>query len=141
MPPLTIGKLAKEADVSVETVRYYERRGLIARPHERSGAYRVYPPDAVTRIRGIKRAQSLGFTLEEIKELLGLQIDKKARCQDVLEQAERKISEIDGKLRTLRAVKRELEKLASACHAELPVYECPIMHALSGSDEKKKPVA
>lgn len=132
MPSLTIGKLAKEADVNVETVRYYERRGLIARPRERRGAYRVYPQDVVTRIRGIKRAQSLGFTLEEIKELLGLQIDEKARCQDVLQQARGKISEIDGKLKVLRAVKRELEKLASACQAELPVYECPIMHALSG---------
>lgn len=137
MTPLTIGKLARETGVNVETVRYYERRGLVARPRERRGAYRVYPPEAVTRIRGIKRAQSLGFTLEEIKELFGLQIDEKARCQDVLRQAQGKIAEIDEKLKTLRAVKRELEKLTSACHAELPVYECPIMHALSGDDGEK----
>lgn len=130
MPELTIGRLAKEAGVNVETVRYYERRGLIERPTERRGAYRVYSAEAAARIRSIKRAQSLGFSLKEIKELLGLRLDEGARCGDVLVQAERKLSEIDERLQTLRAVRRELRKLTSACRDEAPLYECPILEAL-----------
>ncbi len=128
----TIGKLAKEAGVNVETIRYYERRGLIEPPAERRGAYRVYPPEMAARVRSIKRAQSLGFSLKEIKELMTLRLDERAMCGDVLAQTEKKITEIDEKLRSLRAVKRQLTRLASACREEAPVSECPILEAFDG---------
>ncbi len=128
----TIGKLAKEAGVNVETIRYYERRGLIKQPAERRGAYRVYPPATAARVRSIKRAQSLGFSLKEIKELMTLRLDERAMCGDVLVQTEKKIAEIDEKLRSLRAVKRQLTRLASACREEAPVSECPILEAFDG---------
>ena len=132
MRSMTIGKLAAEAGVHVETVRYYERRGLIERPRARRGAARVYPEETVRRIRSIKRAQSLGFSLKEIKELLGLRLDDRARCGDVLIQAERKLAEVEEKLRALRAVKGRLRKLSTACRAEAPASECPILEALEG---------
>ena len=132
MRPMTIGKLAKESGVNVETVRYYERRGLIEQPRERRGAFRVYPPEAATLIRSIKRAQALGFSLKEIKELMALRLDEQTMCGDILAQAERKIAEIDEKLHSLRAVKCQLTRLASACREEAPISECPILEALDG---------
>ncbi len=131
MDSLTIGKVAREAGVNVETVRYYERRGLIERPSTLRGAYRAYPPETVARIRSVKRAQKLGFSLEEIAELLAMSADAEARCGDVLAQAERKMAEIDEKVKTLRAVRRSLGKLADACRMEMPVTECPILKSLS----------
>lgn len=86
---MTIGKLAKQSGVGVETIRYYERRGLIERPQERRGAFRVYTPETVSRIRSIKRAQSLGFSLKEIKELMALRLEEGAMCGDVLLQTEK----------------------------------------------------
>ena len=129
MQPMTIGILAKEASVNVETVRYYERRGLIERPKERQGVFRVYPPEAVSRIRSIKQAESLGFSLKEIKELLMLRLDEKARCSDVLAQTEKKLSVIDEKLRSLQALERELGKLTSACRLAATSSSCPILVA------------
>jgi MerR family mercuric resistance operon transcriptional regulator len=130
MGALTIGKLAKEAEVNVETVRYYERRGLIEQPKERRGAFRVYPADAVAHIRSIKRAQSLGFSLKEIKELFDLRLDENARCGDVMTQTERKLEEIDAKIRMLQRVERELRKLIAACEEEQLLCDCPIIEAL-----------
>lgn len=128
--PLTIGRLARLAGVGVETVRYYERRGLIERPRERRGAFRVYPPDAVGRLRAVKRAQGLGFSLEEIRGLLELRLEDRARCGDVLRRAERKVAEIEGKIRGLQRVRRELRALAAACRGDAPASLCPILAAL-----------
>ena len=128
---MTIGKVAKEAGVNVETVRYYERRGLIERPTLRQGAFRTYPLETVIRIRTIKRIQSLGFTLEEIKDLLSIRSNERARCEDVLLKVQRKISEIDDNARSLRAIKRQLTTLASACRSEQMVSDCPILENLS----------
>ena len=133
MESLTIGKVARGAGVNVETVRYYERRGLIERPSTRRGAYRVYPSETVGRIRSIKRAQRLGFSLDEIKELLVMRSDARARCGDVRLQAERKMAEIEEKIKALRAVRKSLGRLADACRRELPVTECPILKNLSES--------
>ena len=130
MQPMTIGKLAREVDVNVETVRYYERRGLIVQPRERRGAFRVYPAETAARIRSIKRAQSLGFSLKEIKELFDLRLDEKARCGDVMAQAERKMEEIGSKIQILRRVEQELRKLITACEEESSICDCPIIEAL-----------
>jgi MerR family mercuric resistance operon transcriptional regulator len=135
MDSLTIGKVAREAGVNVETVRYYERRGLVERPSSRQGAYRVYPPETVGRIRSIKRAQRLGFSLDEIKELLAMRVNAEARCGDVLAQAERKMVEIDEKIESLQAVKLSLGRLTEACRMERPVTECPILEAFTKDAE------
>lgn len=130
MRPFTIGWVARAAGVNVETVRYYERRGLIARPSARDGAYRAYPPEAVNRIRGIKRVQKLGFSLDEIKELMTMRANAEAKCGDAGAQAERKMAEIEEKIRTLQAMKRSLRQLADACRMEAPIAECPILRGL-----------
>lgn len=132
--PLTIGELARRAGVHVETVRYYERRGLIERPAAREGAFRVYPAGTVGRLRAIKRAQALGFSLEEIRGLLELRLEDRARCGDVRRQAERKVAEIEEKIRDLQRVRGELRALADACLADAPASCCPILAAFDEPD-------
>lgn len=130
MRTLTTGQLAKEAGVNVETVRYYERRRLIPEPSRRESGYRQYPEHTVDRIRFIKRAQDLGFTLNEISELLSLRVDPETTCADVKEQTRAKIRETEEKLRSLQTMKRALTKLEAACTGQGPVGDCPILEAL-----------
>jgi MerR family transcriptional regulator, mercuric resistance operon regulatory protein len=115
MNPLTIGKLARASGVGVETVRFYERRGLIKQPAARKG-YRTYSEDDARRIRFIKRAQELGFTLKEIKGLFDLHPDARlVSCAAVKRHADGKIKEVEGKLRDLQKMKRALTALSAAC--------------------------
>lgn len=137
MNNLTIGQLAKEAQVNVETVRYYERRGLVPEPPRRESGYRQYSPDSVARIRFIKRAQELGFSLREISELLALRIDPYTTCGDIKRKAELKIADIEGKIRTLRNMKSALTKLVSSCRGRGPTSECPILEMLDSKDSKE----
>ncbi len=130
MESMTIGKIARFAEVGVETVRFYEREGLIAVPPRRESGYRQYPVETVSRIRFIKHAKELGFTLKEIKDLLSLQIDSEATCEDVRTRAECKIAAIESKIRTLRRMKAALKELTKACDGRSPVIECPILMAL-----------
>ena len=130
MEPLTIGRLAEEADVNVETIRYYERRALIAQPEKPRDGYRRYAPEVVARIRFIKNAQELGFSLKEVTELLELRIDRETACEDVREQAEAKISDITSKIAALQNMKSVLRQLVESCNARAPTDECPILHAL-----------
>ena len=132
MEDLTIGKLARRAQVNVETVRYYERRGLIARPPRPRSGYRRYAEETVGRIRFVKRAQDLGFSLGEVAELLALRVDPETTCADVRSQAEAKIADIEDKLRELSRMKRALKQLAASCTGQGPVGECPILEALEG---------
>jgi MerR family mercuric resistance operon transcriptional regulator len=111
---LTIGRLAKESEVGVETVRFYERKGLIQRPRKGDG-FRVYRPEDSSRIRFIKRAQDLGFTLREIKQLLELNADPRTNCAEVRRRTDAKIAEVTAKIADLRKMKRSLEALACAC--------------------------
>ncbi|MDK1031917.1 MAG: heavy metal-responsive transcriptional regulator, partial [Planctomycetia bacterium] len=115
MKPLTIGKVAHHAGVGVETIRFYEREGLIEEPPRRQSGYRQYPEEAVSRIRFIRRAKELGFSLKEIKELLSLRASPRARCADVRKRAEAKINDIEQKVRTLQRMKKALVKLTVAC--------------------------
>jgi len=128
--PLRIGSVASQAGVGVETVRFYERRGLIDEPPRTGAGYRKYPPGAVDRIRFIRRAKDLGFTLKEVRELLGLRVDSEATCGDVKESARAKITDIEGKIRVLQRMKRALVKLTTACDGRGPVECCPILGAL-----------
>ena len=114
----------------METVRYYERRRLLDRPPEPSSGYRMYPPNAIRRIRFIKRAQELGFSLREIGELLSLKAEPGSRCIDVQARAEAKIGEIEEKIHSLDSMKKALDKLVQECAGHRSVTECPILEAL-----------
>jgi len=131
---MTIGKIAQRAGVGVETVRFYERKGLIERPRRRHSGFRQYPPDAVRRIRFIKRAQEVGFTLNEIAELLDLRLEPGSTCGDVKQRAQQKVEEIDQKLRDLRRMKRSLNELITACDGNGDVNGCPILNSLGAED-------
>ena len=112
---LTIGQLARRADVGVETVRFYEREGLLEEPARRPSGYRQYDEGVVDRLRFIRRAKQLGFTLKEIRELLSLRIDPATTCGDVKSRAEAKLDDIAAKIRSLQRMKRALVKLTKAC--------------------------
>ena len=135
MDTLTRGELARRCDVNFETVRYYEQQGLIPKPSRSASNYRMYGEDTVRRIHFIKRAQELGFTHREIKELLSLRAAPKAKCADVYQRAETKSRNIDEKIRTLRAMRRALSKLMSACAGHGSISECPILDALNDDDK------
>ena len=130
MEYLTIGKLAKHSHVNVETIRYYERRGLIPMPSRRESGYRQFTQDIIARIRFIKRAQELGFTLKEISGLLSMRVDPHTTCADINVRAEQKIAQIQEKIRDLERMKRALIKLKASCRGRGPTGECPILEAL-----------
>ena len=129
---LTIGKAAAEAGVSVETIRFYERRGLLEQPLKGKG-YRVYPPEVVVRIRFIRQAQQIGFSLREVQELLSLRADPTADCADVRSQAAEKIVEVDQKIADLQRVRAALETVIAACPGRGGLKDCTIMAALEGA--------
>lgn len=112
---LTIGKVAKESGVGVETVRFYEREGLIRQPKRRDHGFRTYDKDDPTKIRFIKRAQEIGFTLKEIKGLLDLQATSKSMCGDVKKRADEKIIEVQGKISDLKKMLRSLKEISNCC--------------------------
>jgi MerR family copper efflux transcriptional regulator len=135
MGPITIGTLARLADVNVETIRYYERRGLIEQPDRPDGGFRRYAPQLVDRISFIKRAQELGFTLKEVTELLLLRVDPNSSCEDVRYQTMAKIEDITSRIETLQRMRKSLIKLAEACDRKAPTSECPILEALGSIEE------
>ncbi len=109
MTTLTISQLAERADVNLATIRYYERRGLIPEPPRRPSGYRIYSEASVARLRFIKSAQDLGFSLKEIKELLALRVDPNATCADVKRQGEAKLAQIAEKIHAFcRTSRRDL---------------------------------
>ena len=128
---MTIGKVAQAAQVGVETIRFYERKGLLAQPPRGNGGYRLYPPEAVTRVLFIRRAKGIGFTLEEIRELLVLGAEPGRACADVRLRAEAKIGAIDARIETLQQMRAALVELAALCR-EAPPGECPLLAALEG---------
>jgi MerR family copper efflux transcriptional regulator len=127
---LTIGQVARAANVHVETLRYYERRGLVPKPPRSPSLYRRYPDETVPRIRFVKHAQELGFSLREIRELLSMRASPKARCGDVKRRAETKIDEIAAKIRALKAMHRALVHLVAQCDGEVPSSACPVLESL-----------
>jgi MerR family transcriptional regulator, copper efflux regulator len=132
---MTIGQLAQRAGVNVETVRYYERRGLLSEPARTDSGYRDYEPDALARLQFIKRAQGLGFTLREIEELLGLRVHHEGACEAVGQKTREKITLVRQKMRELEAMERSLTRLAAACEARQRTGDCPILHALEAGKE------
>lgn len=128
--PLRSGEVAAAAGVTVETLRYYERRGILKAPPRRASGYREYSSEAVQVVRFVKRAQELGFSLEVIQELLALRQNGDRTCAEVRDLARAKIEEIDDKLRALRAMKSALGKLVASCEDEASTRQCPILEAL-----------
>ena len=127
---LTIGRLAKEVGINLETVRYYERQRLVPKPPRTPSGYRVYPADAVRRLKFIKRAQELGFSLREVRELLSLRASRTATSAAVRTRAKAKIADIEAKIRTLEAMRQSLRKLTEKCDGCAPLTECPILESL-----------
>ena len=134
MNGLTIGKLAKQAGVGIETIRFYEREGVISEPSRTQSNYRIYQDEDVARLRFIKRAKELGFTLREIKELLFLRHDPAATKEDVRNRTEEKIHTIESKISDLNKILSALKKLVEHCDGHGPASECPIIEALEGHD-------
>ena len=127
---LKIGDVAERGGVNLQTIRYYEREGLLPEPPRLASGYRLFPEAAVRRVRFIKRAQELGFSLAEIRELLSLRENANAGAQDLRERARAKVADIEEKIRTLRAMKKALNALAESCPGCGPLSECPILDAL-----------
>lgn len=131
-PSLTIGRLARAAGVNVQTIRYYQRRGLMPVPPRPPGGVRRYAPQAVARMRFIKRAQRLGFTLEEIGLLLELSDGK--HCTQTRELAQAKLAVVEKKIADLAAVRRVLKALIRRCSAASPAAGCPIIEVLGSEN-------
>jgi len=130
MSGLTIGQLARAAGVNVETVRYYQRLGLVHEPPKPLQGYRRYPPETVERLRFIKRAQGLGFTLQEIAELLAL---GDGHCREVQVLARQKLERIRARIRDLQAMAVALEDLLARCDADVDDQGCALVEALAAS--------
>ncbi len=130
MSGLTIGQVAKAAGIGIETIRFYEREGLFDPPPRRPSGYRQFPEEVVHRLRFIRRAKELGFSLKEIRELLDLRLEPDATCADVKDRAEQKIESIQTKLRDLQHMKRALGRLVAACDGNADVDHCPILVSL-----------
>jgi MerR family copper efflux transcriptional regulator len=134
MPSMTIGRLAKEAGVNIDTIRYYERNGLIPEPLRRTSGYREYEASDVRRLRFIARAKQLGFTLAEIAELMSLSADRDVA--GVKRRAEQRLEQVEHKIKELRRVRRGLKTLIDACPGHGDLERCPIVAALSGGDSR-----
>jgi MerR family mercuric resistance operon transcriptional regulator len=135
---MTIGTVARLAGVGVETVRFYERAGLIEGPQPPQFGYRQYPPDVVKRIQFIRRAKEVGFSLKEIHTLLALRLAPGTTCSDVRRQAEAKITEIEGKIADLARMKHALIQVAGLCSGAGPLSDCPILDALDTASASER---
>ena len=131
MNTFTISEAAKRADVGIDTVRYYERNRLLREAPRRSSGYREYDGDDVRRLRFIRRAKELGFTLAEIGELLTLSTDHERGVRGVKTRAEERLAEVGERIRELRKVQRGLKQLIDACPGHGALENCPILAALS----------
>jgi MerR family copper efflux transcriptional regulator len=134
MATMTIGRLATEAGVNIDTIRYYERNGLIPKPVRRASGYREYEAADVRRLRFVARAKGLGFTLAEIAELLSLSADRDVG--GVKRRAEQRLEQVEHKIKELQRVRRGLRTLIEACPGHGDLEHCPIVAALSGEDRR-----
>ncbi len=126
----SIGQLAKQTDVNIDTIRFYERKGLLPEPERRPSGYRVYDTESVDRLRFIVHGKELGFSLAEISDLLTLKVDPQTSCGDVKLRADAKISSVREKIEALQKIEKALTKLAAECHGGGPQGDCPIINAL-----------
>ncbi len=134
MQGLTTAKLAKEGGVNVETIRYYERHGLLPKAPRTPSGYRKFSNADLNRLRFVRRAQELGFTLKEVKELLAIRVKPGSSCGDVRRKAETKIGDLDQKIRHLQAIREALVRMKETCSGRGPLASCSILEALSGQE-------
>lgn len=130
MDKLPIGELARQANVNIETIRYYERRGLIEEPPRNKSGHRRYSAGAVRRIDFIKRCQSLGFSLKEIQEILELRITPGSACADMRARVNAKLAHVVRKIEELGQIRDALSRLTRKCTGKGPIGECPILEEL-----------
>ncbi len=135
---LRIGEVAAQAGVNIQTLRYYERRGLLKEPERRPSGYRIYPLETVLVVRFIKKSQDLGFTLREVEELLRLRENRSRSRAKVQAIALAKIRDIDEKTHRLRAIRKALNVLVDSCSCRGERMECPILEALEDRTSRRK---
>ncbi len=138
MTKLTIGKVAEACDVKIDTLRYYERVRLVEPERRTSSGYRVYHPESIRRVKFIKKAQGLGFSLDEIRSLLELRASDTSTASDILHATENKIVESKQKIEELETIRKVLENLAAQCPGDAPVGECPILDHLYPPEDKSQ---
>jgi Hg(II)-responsive transcriptional regulator len=133
MSELTIGQIARRTGIGIETIRFYERKGLIDEPPRKESGYRQYDENAIARLTFIQQAKTLGFSLREINELLSLRQKPGITSREIKQVAETKLADIENKMRLLRRMQRTLKKLVDKCPGNGPTNECPILEALEKS--------
>ena len=129
---MSIGKLAKETGIKVVTIRYYEQIGLLPAPARTDGNYRAYSLEHTSRLRFIRRSRDLGFSLEQIRDLLRLSSENTESCQEVCVIAERHLQSVEEKLAQLKRLASELRRISLSCNGSRPMAKCRIIEALSG---------
>ncbi|MEO7053271.1 MAG: heavy metal-responsive transcriptional regulator [Rhodanobacter sp.] len=129
---LTIGVVAKRVGVAIDTIRYYEREGLLPEPQRRASGYRSYGEGTIAQLRFIRRAKQLGFTLEEIRELLALSADRQHGVKAVKKRAQQRLAAIEQRILELQRVRDGLAELVESCPGHGAPEQCPILKALSG---------
>jgi MerR family transcriptional regulator, copper efflux regulator len=137
MQTMTIGRLAKAAGVRIDTIRYYERNGLLPPAQRRDSGYREYAAADIDRLSFIRRAKALGFSLDDIAQLLALSADRDTDMRGVKRKAERTLEEVERKVRELQRVRRGLKKLIAACPGHGALATCPIIAALAAPRRSK----
>lgn len=133
---MKIGAVAKQARISVEAVRFYEKQGLINTPSRNESGYRVYSPDIINQLLFVARAKELGFSLKEIKELLILRDSPDITCAEIKKQTEKKIADIEGKITDLTIIKSSLDKLVKSCPGIGTIEKCPILGTITSVGEE-----
>ena len=131
---LTIGTVAKRAGVPIDTIRYYEREGLLPEPLRRASGYRSYGEGTVAQLRFIRRAKALGFTLEEIRDLLALSADRQRGVKAVKQRAEQRLAAIETRIAELQRVRDGLVELVASCPGHGAPEQCPILRALNDEE-------
>jgi len=128
MRAMKIGEIAKRSGVGIETIRYYEREGLLREPERRPSGYRQYDESTIEQLEYIRQAKELGFTLAEVRELLELSFVAHAGCDHIRLRAEVKVADIEEKIRNLQQMKRSLGKIVDRCRAKNSTDDCPLVH-------------
>ena len=134
MGHFTIGQIARRAGVGVQTIRYYEREGLLPEPPRRRSGYRSYDEGAVRRLAFIRRAKALCFSLREIRELFALRVDPTCTCGDVRRRALAKVADVEARIASLKRMHAALLALVTACAGDGPTSACPILDAMDGGE-------
>lgn len=127
---LNIGQVAKQTGVTVETIRFYEKQGLIATPQRSDAGYRQYPSETIKRVRFIQHAKEVGFTLKDIGELLALRREPGSSCTDIKLRTTQKIEDVDKKIQELKRIREALARMVMKCSGRGPLSVCPILEEL-----------